>query len=186
MTLLRSVYPPSVKNTSSTGVASRLLVSASLVIVSGFAVSGCSLLFPASTPQRDEAGDISVADDNADVFEITVGDCLSIGYDSAGEVSTVPVVPCDQPHEDEVYYGYDLDHEEFPGEAAIEADFGEVCGAEFERFIGIPSADSQYSWWAFYPNEESWTKFGDREVLCVVSSVSTDETVTGTLAGIAQ
>ena len=163
----------------------RPLLSASLVIVLGWGLSGCGLL-PGSAPQRDETGEISVADDDADVFEVTVGDCLSVAYDEAGAVSTVPVVPCDQPHQDEVFYAFDLLHEEFPGDAAIEAEFNEVCLAEFERFIGIPEPDSQYGWWAFYPNEESWNELGDREVLCVVSSPSADELITGTLAGIAQ
>lgn len=153
------------------------------------ALSGCSIvdqLLPAEQPVRDaETGEVTEEVDNADVFAIRVGDCLNTSdLDTTDEVSDVPVVPCSDPHEDEVYHAYTLEDGEYPGEEAIVADADTTCVAEFATFIGLAYEQSVLDYWPMYPTAGSWEN-GDREVLCVAWDPSGAK-VTGTLAGAAR
>lgn len=129
----------------------------------------------------------ALGDGETGVFTLSVGDCLDDAAET-GDISTVPVVDCDQPHDSEVYARVLMDDPEYPGEEATIAAADDACRSEFERFVGIPSSDSIYSFASLYPTENSWSG-GDREILCRLALV--DETgavtrVTGSLAGAAQ
>ncbi len=101
-------------------------------------LTGCSLLnqlVPGSAPVRDaETGQITEGNTNAEVFSIRVGDCLNTDDTMSGEISSVPVVPCDQPHADEVFLAYDLEDAEFPGTDEVANAAYERCAMEFEAF----------------------------------------------------
>ncbi|WP_181158565.1 septum formation family protein [Leucobacter massiliensis] len=166
--------------------ASRLLLAPALAAAAALALSGCSMLnglTGGSAPERDaESGEVVERNDAADVFEIKPGDCL-LTEEGSFETASVPVVPCDEPHDDEVYHAFELPDGEFPGEAAIQERFAEVCPAEFESFAGIAYADSALEIWPFTPTEGSWAA-GDREVLCVVYDPAAQ--TTGSLRGAAR
>ena len=118
------------------------------------------------------------------VFTLSVGDCLNDATET-GDVSTVPVVDCDTPHDSEIYASVMMDDAEYPGEEATIAAADEACRAEFERFVGIPATDSIYSYGTLYPTESSWDG-GDREILCRVAFARDDgsiEKVSGSLEG---
>lgn len=162
---------------------------AALVLTGAVALSGCSILnqfTPASEPVRDaDTGEVTEQADNADVFQIRVGDCLNTGdMGATEEVTDVPIVPCAEPHDDEVYHAYDLADGDFPGEDAILSDAESTCIAEFANFIGLAYEESALDYWPMYPTEGSWGN-GDREVLCIAWDPS-GEKVTGTLAGAAR
>ncbi|MDQ2697419.1 MAG: hypothetical protein M3Y46_01355, partial [Actinomycetota bacterium] len=79
------------------------------VLATSAALGGCSVLnqfLPSSQPVRDaETGEVTEEVENGDVFSIRVGDCLNTAdLDATDEISDVPIVPCDQPHDDEVYF----------------------------------------------------------------------------------
>lgn len=162
---------------------------AAVTVAAAVGLSGCSLInqfTPASQPVRDaDTGEVTEQVDNADVFAVRVGDCLNTSeVSSTEEVSDVPVVPCDQPHEDEVYYAYDLAEGNYPGEEAIKADAQATCVPQFTTFIGLAYEESALDYWPMYPTAGSWDG-GDREVLCVAWDPSGAK-VTGTLAGAAR
>lgn len=164
------------------------LALAGIVLTAAAVLSGCSIIdqfLPGSEPVRDaETGEVTEQNDNADVFAIKVGDCLNTADMAADEeISSVPVVPCSEPHDDEVYHAYYLADGDFPGEDAILADADSVCVAEFANFIGLPYEESALVYWPMYPTEGSWGD-GDREVLCVVYEDGAK--VTGSLAGAAR
>jgi len=164
------------------------LALAGIVLTVAAAVSGCSIvdqLLPSSQPVRDaETGEVTEQNDNADVFSIQVGDCLNTAdLGAAEEISSVPIVPCSEPHDDEVYHAYDLAEGEYPGEEAIMADADAVCQAEFANFVGLPYDQSTLLYWPIYPTEGSWSD-GDREVLCAVYEDGTK--LTGSVAGAAR
>ena len=118
------------------------------------------------------------------VFTLHVGDCLNDASET-GDVSTVPVADCERPHDSEIYASVMMDDAEYPGEEATIAAADDACRAEFERFVGIPSADSIYSFASLYPTESSWDG-GDREILCRIGLVREDgsiEQVSGSLEG---
>ena len=146
-----------------------LTVGALLVIT----LSGCAVVSDALGPGETT------------VFDVTAGDCLNDASES-GDVSTVPVVDCDEPHDSEVYAVITMDDGEYPGDAAVVTQANDSCRDSFERFIGVPAAQSRYMFNALYPTEDSWNG-GDREILCRVALVpdGTVEKVTGSLAGAA-
>lgn len=165
------------------------LATAGLVIIGMLTLSACGAQFPTqgAEPERDESsGEITESNDSVDVFSIRVGDCLNTS-DLAGEtaVESVPVVPCDEEHEDEVYYGFDTTStgSEFPGEEVLAAEADTTCIAQFADFIGLSYEESTLEYWPMYPSDASWAG-DDREILCMVYDPA--GLVTGTLAGAAR
>lgn len=163
----------------------RTLLIVPALVVSLSALTGCSALSALtggnSAPVRDaESGDIVEENTNADVFSLRVGDCLDTDESMGDETMSVPVVPCSEPHADEIYYSFDITEPTYPGNDEVIRIADEGCYAEFEGFVGTPYADSQIDYWPMYPTEGSW-KNGDREVLCMVWDPAGD--TVGTLGG---
>lgn len=153
------------------------------ISVGSFALAGCSLL-PGGNSNTSSGGDETgtpVDETGDDVFSIEVGDCLN-DADTSGEVSTVPIVECSEPHDSEAYDAGDLDDGDFPGDDAIGQAAELLCGPSFESFIGLDYDASAYDYSYYFPTEESW-EAGDREVLCVAFADDASK-ITGTLKGI--
>lgn len=139
------------------------------------ALAGCSLLGGGNATPTDDA---TTPDD---VFSIKIGDCLN-DADASGEVQTVPIVDCSEPHDSEAYFSGNLDDGDFPGDDAITQGAEAICGPAFETFVGAPyQKDSGYDYSYYTPTKSSW-KSGDREIMCVVYDPSGAK-VTGTLKG---
>lgn len=170
----------------SAGRALRVLAVTALA-ATALSLSGCSLLnqfTQNSEPLRDAAtGEVTEKQDNADVFSLRVGDCVITDGSELGEISGLPVVPCGEAHADEVYFAYDIDASEFPGEEAILAEAEQRCVPKFESFVGTRYQESVLDYWPMYPTEGSWSQ-GDREVLCLVYDPAAD--TVGSLAGAAR
>jgi len=164
------------------------LVAATLLVASMTALSGCSAASLPNTsgePVRDaESGEITESNEAVDVFSIRVGDCLNTSeLADTTELESVPVVPCAEPHEDEVYHAFDTAESEFPGLDALAAEADETCIAEFADFVGISWEASGLEYYPMYPSEGSWAG-GDREIICVLYDPAGP--VTGTLADAAR
>jgi hypothetical protein len=110
---------------------------------------------------------------------VKVGDCLGEGAD-ASELSRVTILPCDEPHDSEAYFAFDLEGDEFPDEATIETE-AERCQDEFEKFTGIPAGESTLEITYYRPTETSWNEQDDREILCLVGDP--EGPTTGSLKG---
>lgn len=162
--------------------ASRVLFCAVSGVVALLA-AGCGLLEPIpEDARRDESsGQITAAAD-ADVFQLVVGDCLA-EEGPEGEVSSVPTVPCSEPHSTEVFFVSEVDDAEFPGDDAMGTRSEELCYDEFEGFVGMAYEDSVLDFSSLLPTESSWG-MGDREITCLL--VDLDGGVTGTLEGAAR
>ena len=107
--------------------------------------------------------------DEADVFELDVGDCFDQVQPGDGTVESVVSVDCDQPHDHEVYAVYDLDDDAWPGAEAVRDEAEDGCRLRFEIYVGVAYVDSELAAAAFWPTEESWREHGDREVVCFLS-----------------
>lgn len=142
------------------------------------ALTACS----SSSPVRDDDTGEVTEGGSADVFTVHVGDCFNDTSES--EVSELPLVPCSEPHDNEVFYEFDLPDGDYPGDTAIETATTTECDPVFATFIGTAYEDSElaYSWLS--PTEESWDQVGDRAVQCVVYDPSGQ--TTGTLKGSAR
>jgi predicted small secreted protein len=110
-----------------------------------------------------EAGDVGA-------FEVRVGDCFDDGQLSAeaSEVQEVDAIPCDQPHDNEVYAIFELPDGDYPGEEAVVEQSGEGCDERFAEFTGTAYQDSQLEITQLFPTEDSWNTLDDREVVCAV------------------
>ncbi|KQQ65682.1 DUF2510 domain-containing protein [Microbacterium sp. Leaf320] len=142
---------------------------------------------PTSSPGSSSDGeepDESAAEGTERVYinDLEVGHCLPL-VEWEDEVYDLPVVPCDQPHTDEVYFIFDAPDGDFPGDAELQTLATEGCDAAFEEFIGIPYADSVLDNYWFVPTETSWKRMDDRAIQCIVFDY---EEVTGTLEGAAR
>ena len=125
------------------------LAAAALVVAGLLTLSACSAAqFPTEGAQsaRDEnsaetTDEATASEEDVDVFSIRVGDCLNSSIMSEQtELQTVPVVPCSEPHEDEVYHAFDssVSGTDYPGQDVLEAEALEVCtGDAFTDFVGV-------------------------------------------------
>lgn len=90
-------------------------------------------------------------------------------------------MPCSEPHDDEVYSTFALEHSRYPGEAAAEVAANDGCRARFADFIGVAHGDSVFEFYPLYPSAGSWDAHGDRTVTCLVWYPA--DTVVGSLEG---
>jgi hypothetical protein len=155
---------------------SSLLGSAVLAGLLVIGLGACSGDDDDSDAQRDESGDITEGGE-ADVFDIGVGDCMG-GDAPQGNVTSVEAVPCDQPHDSEIYHSYTIPGDEFPGDMSTITQ--EQCLPAFQQFIGMAYEQSAIEVTTLEPTAESWEQ-GDRELLCV--AVDPAGSVTGSLQG---
>lgn len=98
------------------------------------------------------------------VFSLGVGDCFD-DPDSFGEVSSVPVRDCSEPHDNEVYATFDVTASDFPGESAVQEMADEGCVDRFQAYVGVDFFSSSLLISTLVPTDQSWDT-GDREILC--------------------
>lgn len=135
-----------------------------------------------SNAVRDEDSSEITEGGNLDVFTLKVGDCFN---DTSGtEITEVPVVPCSDPHDFEVFYEFDMPDGEFPGSEAIYAKGDEACMAPFEEFVGAAYETSVYDFSYLTPTEGGWDELDDRAVQCYL--YEGEGKITGSAAGTAR
>jgi hypothetical protein len=100
------------------------------------------------------------------VFSLSVGDCFD-DPTTSGEVSSVDLMECDEPHDNEVYAIFAYDGDSYPGETEMGAAADEGCEGRFEDFVGVPYLESDLYYTHLTPTQESWDT-GDREIVCVL------------------
>ena len=134
---------------------------------------------------RDSSGAI-ISGGDIDAFTMRVGDCFndtsSLTSEEGGEVTSLPAVPCSEPHDNEVYAVFDVDVGSFPqGEEMSELAF-ESCIDRFESFVGLEYESSSLDILTLYPSEDSWKMQNDREVVCAVYDMNANK-LTGSAEG---
>ncbi len=146
-----------------------------VALVSGLALSGCSIL----TTFIDTVAD---SKDDGNVFILKPGDCFQEPeFDKDDLVSRVEIVECSVEHDNEAFATTNMPGEVFPGDEAIEDHAFDFCLDAFLDFLAIDmdyegSEDFSFLW----PTRESWAD-GDREILCY--AFDTDGRTTGSLHG---
>ena len=156
--------------------------SSAVVLIGALALTG-ALAGCSGTPAARDSETREVTEAGQDsVFQIRVGDCTIDVPD--GDASEVPVVPCAELHDNEVYYAFNMDGGAWPGETAVEDAAAETCVAQFEKFIGISYDETELEWWPITPTEGSWTALNDREIYCLAYDPAAPST--GSLSGAAR
>ncbi len=104
------------------------------------------------------------------VTSLQVGDCVN-GLHESENISSLPAVPCSEPHEGEVFALFDLQAADHPGGSAV------IRQAEDECIRGLPSyapgaaGDPSIALFSLYPTDTTWRQ-GDREVVRIASDPS--------------
>ena len=135
--------------------------------------------------ERDDTG--AVASQGAvEATALAVGDCVNdpegADTEQGAEFTDIQAVPCDQPHDNEIYHQFDLPDGDYPGDDAVFESAGQACEEEFEAFVGTPYDESALDIAPITPTEGSWAS-GDRSVSCAIYD---EAQVTGTLKGAAR
>lgn len=154
----------------------RLLLANFLISVLVF---GCG-----SSAERDQRDQI-VERTDVQVHELRPGDCFNDYADplaAALEVAAVAALPCDEPHQYEVYFVFSFadDAAEWPGEDAVIAQAQARCLQEFQTYVATPQA-SDFSISFVYPSPDGWRAF-ERGVVCYLGH-SHQEPLVGSMGG---
>ncbi|MCK6209721.1 septum formation family protein [Georgenia sp. EYE_87] len=106
----------------------------------------------------------------AEVIALEVGDCLDQSELEGTEVTQVDTKECTEPHDAEVFAAVGHTDGDYPGRAAIEEFAEKECTARFEKFVGVPYAESEIYFSTLSPTEEGWDRADDRTSLCILLS----------------
>lgn len=151
---------------------------AALAVSAALVLTGCGFL--TSEAPRDEGGQVT-ADADAGAMTLRLGDCISDVNLLGEQVDTVPVTPCDSPHQGEVYAELELTDSSLPDDVSTRAD--DFCMGEIVGFLGgEPSGEyADLGVMSMYPTAQSWL-LGDRMIQCIVANEAGG--LTGSLKGI--
>ncbi len=132
-----------------------LIASLAFAIVLGGCASGL--------PQSSEG----TAEGTVTLFDLELGDCLNdAGIPLRSDMTDVPRVSCDEPHDSELFAILGVEGSTFPGEREMVTQGQDRCARAFGDFIGIPFANSTLDFRFYYPTASSWAQ-GDRTIYCV-------------------
>lgn len=124
---------------------------------------------------------VACGDDTSSVFALEVGDCFNDQEGAGDVVFDVPVVPCNEPHDNEIYYEFSMTDAVFPGDDATLESSAFRCLDEFQAFVGTEYLESDLDLFPITPTAASWEE-GDRVVYCVLYAVDLSK-LTGTMRG---
>jgi hypothetical protein len=114
--------------------------------------------------------------------DVQLGDCT--GEIPEGVTLTVVVLPCDEPHEGEVYATFELSGDDYPGAEQVER-FA-LGGCRSEAVAALPPDDETlYDLVYLAPSQQTWEN-GDRTVSCVLSDPDGEPLVGSVLQGTRQ
>jgi hypothetical protein len=150
--------------TPSTGIQKRLRawrLLAPLGIL-GLALGSCS-----DGPQvRDDQGVVVLAGPWS-VFDLRTGDCLDPDPALDGEVSEIGVVPCDEPHSQEVFGMVTHPEGPYPGASEVSLWADGACLVELDGEFGLTLDDGLFVSYLL-PTFIGWNTNDDRRVVCVL------------------
>ena len=162
----------------------RAAALAGAAIVLSSALTGCSALsgiLGGNDAQRDDQGNVTEGS-SIDIFSLKVGDCKM--EDVAGEIQDTDVVPCSEPHDEEVYFEFELADGDFPDEETISAEGETQCTEQFVSYTGSDLETTELWYFWITPTKDTWEQLNDRLVQCVLYHYE-GEQLTGSAKGTA-
>jgi hypothetical protein len=103
---------------------------------------------------------------DVDIDTLKVGECINETPEE--EPVTVPLVPCTQPHDGEVFAIYSLPGGKYPGDALVDRFAQGGCDKRFDTYAGAAADQSNWDVGFFGPSADLWAD-GDRRVFCLAS-----------------
>lgn len=133
-----------------------------------------------ATPTATRSGQVTESA-NVDVFSVKLGDCmLDTG---SGTLTDANILPCTDPHDQEVYYEITMPDGEF-ADTDIDAASQECIGDAYTSFVGVGYQDSALDVTTLVPTKDSWEQNNDRVIQCIIFDPAGQ--TTGSLAGAAR
>lgn len=164
----------------------RALALAGTAVALSVALTGCSVInniigsASGDANRDDETGQVTEGS-NIDIFNLKVGDCKM--ESPSGLIEDADVVPCDEPHDEEVYHEITMADGEF-SEADVDTASQECIGDAYTSFVGISYDQSTLEVYPITPTQDTWDQLDDRLVQCVI--VDPAGQTTGSLKGSAR
>lgn len=164
----------------------RALALAGSAVALSVALTGCSALNGilgggAGDADRDEETGQVTESANIDIFALKVGDCMMEA--PSGLLEDIDVVPCAEPHDQEVYYEITMDDGEY-SEEAVDTASQDCIGEAYTNFVGVAFDASVLDVYPITPTQQTWDELNDRVVQCVISDPAGQ--VEGSLEGAAR
>ena len=147
-------------------------------------LGGCALASPI-TPSSTEASQPSTDSGTlVSIFELELGACLlDRQQPEEADVDVVEVVPCEEPHDSELFARLAVSEDSFPGTDYLIREGGSRCQSAFNDFIGVDFSASVFDFTFYYPTPSSWVD-GDRSIFCLAHEPGVQRT--GSLLGVAR
>lgn len=145
-----------------------------------------ALLLPLLLTLAACGGDGGDGDGAMSVFRIRPGDCFD-DPPPERQLEQVDVVPCDQPHDNEVFGTVEhpaASGEPFPGREAVVAYAEQACPAPFADYVGAGYDQSRFTLFPIVPSADTWAE-GDRQVICALYDHQAGK-LTGSMRGSGQ
>jgi hypothetical protein len=120
-----------------------------------------------ASPQRSAAGQVTRAGTTS-VYSLRTGDCLQNPGTRLG-ILTVRVVPCDQPHNTQVFAVFTVAGSGYPGTAALQRQAATGCHTRIAGSINRSLITNSMTLQYLYPESQSWAD-GHRSITCLVVS----------------
>lgn len=156
-------------------------VSAGWVFAAALTLAGCQAQSAGPTGAGAGEDDTGAA---VGVLELELGTCLNdVDQPLAQDLTNIPSVSCQQPHQSEVFAEVLMEGGQYPGVDEVTTTATAQCMAEFGQFVGLDFAASRLNYHFYYPTSSSWA-VGDRSIYCVVFDPGVD--TVGTLQGAAR
>lgn len=105
----------------------------------------------------------------------SVGSCLQTGDREDAQV------PCDDPHDEEVFLRSTFAGGTFPGRDELSLEADDACYAEYGPYVGTSYEDSTLDYAYYVPSAAEW-RAGERRLVCVVVP-GDSPTLPGRIAG---
>ena len=162
--------------TSSAALSARVVA----LLASVALLSGCALA-SSITPSSTEATPTDSTGTLVSIFELELGACvLDRERPDGADVDVVEVVPCEEPHDSELFARLAVTEDSFPGADYLIREGGTRCQSAFADFIGVDFSESVYDFTFYYPTPSSWVD-GDRSIFCLAHEPGVQRT--GSLLG---
>lgn len=100
------------------------------------------------------------------VSALQAGQCLNQPGASTA-IEEVEVVPCEDPHDFEVFALVELPGGPYPGDSGMSESARPACRDRFAAYVGVEPSDSVLATGFLVPSADGWDG-GDREVVCLL------------------
>jgi len=144
------------------------------------AIAGCG----SDGPARDDSGRVTRAQEIS-LLDLETFDCFNDPEpDDLDEIERLEVLPCEQPHDNEVFHSFTLADGPMPTQEEIFGLAANQCFPAFDAFVGIEFEISALDIFPLTPRLEQW-EGGHRTIHCVLFNLDLSELV-GSARGIAR